>query len=171
MISKDELDFTLAVLPRFAGRIGEALISLGLVTGVDVFKAIREQGRDRVVATFPWRRGRYFFYRGQTAPHVEFPLDLDIPSLLLAGTESEGDGRVQTKESVTDGPLHLTFGKECTVHGLPWPPVLALAFKTAETVRTKRAFFDALMTRGPADEALAKRALAVVEAAFRVTRA
>ena len=44
----DELELALAVLPRYDGRLGDTLISLGLVDAVDIFQAIRDQGRDRV---------------------------------------------------------------------------------------------------------------------------
>jgi serine/threonine-protein kinase len=87
-LSREELDFALAVLPRYGGRIGDTLISLGLVGPVELFRAIREQGRDRVAELFLWKEGTLSFYRGQTAPHVEFPLDLDLPTLMIAGVEA-----------------------------------------------------------------------------------
>jgi serine/threonine-protein kinase len=88
-LAREELDLALAVLPRYGGRMGDTLISLGLVGPVDIFRAIREQGRDRVADLFLWRSGTVNFYRGQTAPHVEFPLDLDLPTLMLAGLETQ----------------------------------------------------------------------------------
>ena len=87
-----ELDFALAVLPRYGGRMGDTLISLGLVPSLDIFRAIRDQGRDRLVDLFQWRTGKLTFYRDQTAPHVEFPLDLELPSLILAGLEAREPG-------------------------------------------------------------------------------
>ncbi|HEY2512893.1 MAG TPA: DUF4388 domain-containing protein, partial [Polyangiaceae bacterium] len=87
-LAREELDLALAVLPRYSGRMGDTLISLGLVGPVDIFRAIREQGRDRVADLFLWRMGKLSFYRGQLAPHVEFPLDLDLPGLMLAGLEA-----------------------------------------------------------------------------------
>src|SRR4029077_9835009 len=68
MISRDELDFALAVLPRYGGRMGDTLISLGLVASLEIFRAIRDQGRDRVVHLFQWRTGRLAFFADQTAP-------------------------------------------------------------------------------------------------------
>ena len=91
-LAREELDLALAVLPRYGGRIGDTLISMGLVGSVDIFRAIREQGRDRVADLFLWRGGNVTFYRGQDAPHVEFPLDLDLPVLMLAGLEAAKPG-------------------------------------------------------------------------------
>ncbi len=87
-LAREELDMALAVLPRYGGRMGDTLISLGLVDAVDVFRAIREQGRDRVSDLFLWKRGKVTFYRGGQEKHVEFPLDLDLPNLMLAGLEA-----------------------------------------------------------------------------------
>jgi hypothetical protein len=84
-ISRTELEFALAVLPRYGGRMGDTLVALGLVPSLEIFRAIRDQGSDRVVDLFQWRTGTVAFYRGQTAPHVEFPLDLALPPLLVAG--------------------------------------------------------------------------------------
>ncbi len=91
-LKREELDMALAVLPRNQGRMGDTLISLGLVSPVDVFQAIRDQGRDRVADLFMWKAGTASFYRNQTAQHVEFPLDLDLPSLILAGMEAAVPG-------------------------------------------------------------------------------
>src|SRR5690606_2167253 len=84
-LGREELDLALAVLPRYGGRMGDTLISMGLCSAVDIFRAIREQGRDRVADLFLWRGGTLTFYRGHTAQHVEFPLDLELPALMLAG--------------------------------------------------------------------------------------
>ncbi len=91
-LEREELDLALAVLPRYGGRMGDTLISMGLVGPVDIFRAIREQGRDRVADLFLWRSGTVSFYRGQTAPPVEFPLELDLPTLMLAGLEAAKPG-------------------------------------------------------------------------------
>jgi serine/threonine-protein kinase len=87
-ISRTELDFALAVLPRYGGRMGDTLISLGLVPSLEIFRAIRDQGSERLVDLFEWHTGTLTFYRGQTAPQVEFPLDLALPPLLLAGLKA-----------------------------------------------------------------------------------
>ena len=91
-LAREELDLALAVLPRYSGRMGDTLISLGLVGPVDIFRAIRDQGRDRVADLFTWKSGKVSFYRGQLAPHVEFPLDLDLPGLMIAGLEAAHPG-------------------------------------------------------------------------------
>jgi eukaryotic-like serine/threonine-protein kinase len=91
-LAREELDMALAVLPRYQGRMGDTLIALGLVSPVAVFRAIREQGRDRVSSLFRWQDGTLTFYRDQTHAHVDFRLDLAIPQLMIAGLEAVSPG-------------------------------------------------------------------------------
>jgi hypothetical protein len=69
---------------------------LGLVDAVDVFRAIRDQGRDRVAALSTWEEGLVTFYRGTAPTRVEFPLDLDLASPMMAGTILRTKGEPRT---------------------------------------------------------------------------
>ncbi len=141
-LEREELDLALAVLPRYGGRMGDTLISMGLVGPVDIFRAIREQGRDRVADLFSWTAGAVTFYRGHTAPHVEFPLDLDLASLMLAGLEAAKPGdapmedhRHQLDRIVTARPAQ---DDQVMLGGVIWPPVVArvqLLVRTPTTLR------------------------------------
>jgi serine/threonine-protein kinase len=127
-LGREELDLALAVLPRYSGRMGDTLISMGLVGPVDIFRAIRDQGRDRVADLFLWNDGQLTFYRGHTAPHVEFPLDLELPALMLAGLETAKPGETIVNEyrSRIDHMLAPTppsddlFAFEAVI----WPPAV-----------------------------------------------
>jgi serine/threonine-protein kinase len=128
-LEREELDLALAVLPRYGGRMGDTLISMGLVGPVDIFRAIREQGRDRVADLFTWRGGTVTFYRGQTAPHVEFPLDLDLPTLMLAGLEAARPGELPLEQyrprlDKVLGPKEST-DELFTLDWVTWPPLVA----------------------------------------------
>lgn len=130
-LEREELDLALAVLPRYGGRMGDTLISMGLVGPVDIFRAIREQGRDRVADLFLWKTGAVTFYRGQTAPHVEFPLDLDLPTLMLAGLEAAKPGDAPMEEH--RGNLDRIVGATSTndsedllaLENIVWPALVA----------------------------------------------
>jgi eukaryotic-like serine/threonine-protein kinase len=125
-LEREELDLALAVLPRYGGRIGDTLISMGLVGPVDIFRAIREQGRDRVADLFLWRSGAVTFYRGQTAPPVEFPLDLDLPALMLAGLEAAKPGESPMESARNDLDRTLVVQQPSddlfTLDNVMWPP-------------------------------------------------
>ena len=131
-LEREELDLALAVLPRYGGRMGDTLISMGLVGPVDIFRAIREQGRDRVADLFLWKSGVVTFYRGQTAPHVEFPLDLDLPTLMLAGLEAAKPGdapmdehRANLDRTIFAMPPRPGLDDLMALDTIAWPPLIA----------------------------------------------
>lgn len=109
-LPREQLDAALGSLQRFGGRLGDTLIGLGLVDAVDVFRAIRDQGRDRVAALSTWEEGLVTFYRGTAPTRVEFPLDLDLASPMMAGTilRSKGEPRslLPPARAVVPGPRY-----------------------------------------------------------------
>lgn len=84
-LSRGDLDAALEQLSTEGGSLGDTLVAMGIVDGVDVFRAIRDQGRDRVAALCTWTKGVATFYRDTTPNHVAFPLDLDLASPMMAG--------------------------------------------------------------------------------------
>jgi serine/threonine-protein kinase len=123
-LRRDELDMALAVLPRYGGRIGDTLIGLGLVDSVDIFRAIREQGRDRVTELFTWRVGSASFRPDANEPAVEFPLDLDIPTLMLAGMEASHPGDTPMAYIEPQLDAVLVPHPRHDLAGFTWPPVV-----------------------------------------------
>jgi eukaryotic-like serine/threonine-protein kinase len=132
IISREELDFALAVLPRYNGRMGDTLIALGLVGSLEIFRAIRDQGRDRLVDLFQWQAGKLSYYSGQTAPHVDFPLDLDIPALLIAGIEaaSPGDTPIAAWRPRLEALLSPVAIKRPKMRAASWSPVIRVVLET-----------------------------------------
>jgi serine/threonine-protein kinase len=87
LLDQGELDFALAVLPRFGGRLGEALSGLGLLEPVALFHALGEQGRAKVAELFTWSDGELSFFSGAVPARVEFPLAIPIGPIVEAGIE------------------------------------------------------------------------------------
>ncbi len=115
--------------------MGDTLIALGLVNGVEMFRAIREQGRDRMVDLFAWNRGKLLLYFGHSQPVVEFPLELELAPLMLAGLEAA---------QPNDAPMHAfraqldaTIGPASTSTSRPrlramlWPPLVTKVLEAA----------------------------------------
>jgi serine/threonine-protein kinase len=125
-LAREELDMALAVLPRNNGRMGDTLISLGLCDAMTLFRAIREQGRDRVADLFMWKQGRIAFYRGETAPHVEFPLDLEAIGLLSAGMEaaSPGDAALEKYRAHLQRKLVTGLRDRVGLTHIRWPQIM-----------------------------------------------
>jgi serine/threonine-protein kinase len=83
-----ELDMALAVAPRFGGRVGDALVGLGILRPVDVFRGVVEQMRARVVDVLRWREGTITFVRGVRSHEEAPPVPLG-PFELLARSVRE----------------------------------------------------------------------------------
>lgn len=79
ILTAEELDMALAVMPRFQGRLGNTLIALGLIDAVVLFRAIEEQGRERFLRIFAWTHGQALFFRGHAALRMRFPSSSTLP--------------------------------------------------------------------------------------------
>jgi hypothetical protein len=164
IISREELDFALAVLPRYGGRMGDTLISLGLVGSLDIFRAIREQGRDRLVDIFQWRTGTLTYFEGQAAPHVEFPLDLDVPPLLIAGVEASqpGDAPFEKWRSRLDDMIGPVATLRPRLRQAAWPPLAKRLLAAAEEPVSLREILAQTARGGEATASDALRTLEVL---------
>jgi serine/threonine protein kinase len=95
-ITRAQLESALAELGIYSGRLGDTLVAMKLVEVMDLFRAIRDQGRDRVGALCAWRSGKAAFYRGTAPGPVQFPLDLDLTSPMMSGAVLSSDGRPES---------------------------------------------------------------------------
>jgi serine/threonine-protein kinase len=77
-----EVDMALALLPRYGGRLGDALVGLGVLRPVHLFRAISEQVRERMLEAFRWRAGHWAFVDGLRSHEETFPLGYDPFELL-----------------------------------------------------------------------------------------
>ena len=124
LITRAALDLALAALPRYGGRLGDTLINLDMVDAVQIYRAIRSQGRERIRDVFRWNTGRVTFYRN-VAPHrLEFPLDLDLGPLMFAGAEvslSDDRALAEHEESQSDLLVGVAEIPE-NLRLAAWPP-------------------------------------------------
>ncbi|MEZ4253750.1 MAG: hypothetical protein R3B99_36550, partial [Polyangiales bacterium] len=77
-----EVDMALALLPRYGGRLGDALVGLGVLRPMELFKAITSQVRDRFLEAFRWRRGRWAFVPDVRSHEETFPVGESAFALL-----------------------------------------------------------------------------------------
>lgn len=88
MIDRAELEMALAVLPKFDGHMGDTLIALGMISAMDLFRAIGDQIRMRFSELLVWRQGTYEFYRGvtcrQNAPEIPINPYIHLVDTLLS---------------------------------------------------------------------------------------
>lgn len=78
-----EVEMALALLPRYGGRIGDALCGLGVLRPIELFRAIHQQTQDRFIEVFSWRKGELAFVRGARSHEETFPLGVDPFELVL----------------------------------------------------------------------------------------
>lgn len=172
LIERHELDLALAVLPRYNGRLGDTLIALNLVDAVQIFRAIRDQGRDRITEMFTWRDGAVSFYRNVAPNRVEFPLDLDLAPLMTAGLAA-GISDEQIVHEHRNRMDDLLVGVEeipDTLRLAAWPPEVLKIVGAAGDGRTQRDLLGALTAARLIDTASALRAIDVACAAGLLER-
>jgi hypothetical protein len=104
-----EIEMALALLPKYGGRLGDALVGLGILRPVELFRAISDQVRGRLMESFRWRRGEWAFVRGARSHEETFPTGQD-PYELLRDAASEA--HLEEIESVLE-PLQERVVERC----------------------------------------------------------
>jgi serine/threonine-protein kinase len=161
LIDRAELDLALAVLPRYGGRLGDTLIGLNLVDAVQIFRAIRDQGRDRITEMFKWKDGLITFYRDVSPNRMEFPLDLDLAPLMLSGLETAfpDDAAVERHRDRMDDLLVGVEEVPDSMKLAAWPPEVLKIVGAAGEGRTQRDILAALTAARLIDVPRALRAI------------
>lgn len=77
-----EVEMALAMLPRFGGRLGDALVGLGVLRPIELFRAIHDQTQQRLMEVLRWKQGEIAFARGVRSQEETFPLGVDMYELL-----------------------------------------------------------------------------------------
>jgi eukaryotic-like serine/threonine-protein kinase len=104
LLTRAELDLALGQLESHDGRLGDAVVALGLAEASVVSRAIRSLGRDRVATLCAWRDGHAQLYRGSVPSNVEKPLDLDLSIVMMLATlQALARGEVLRVESIGPG--------------------------------------------------------------------
>jgi hypothetical protein len=144
--------------------MGDTLIALGLVGSLEIFRAIRDQGRDRLIDLFQWQAGRLTFYSGHTAPHVEFPLELDLPPLLIAGLEAAEPGETPLaawRDRFDDWLVPAEAGS-LRLRDATWPPLVRRLLDIVSTPKTLREVLSWIAQDGTSTASDALRVLEVL---------
>lgn len=80
-----EVDMALAMLPRFGGRLGDALVGLGVLRPIELFRAIHDQMQERFLDVLSWKSGDVAFVSGARSHEETFPLGVDSFELITRG--------------------------------------------------------------------------------------
>jgi serine/threonine protein kinase len=77
LVTAGELSMGLAMLPHFDGRLGDALVGLGLLTPMEVLRHLTMLEREKVLELFRWREGKVSYHRGEQKGEDAAPIGLD----------------------------------------------------------------------------------------------
>ena len=91
VISSGELSMALAMMPRYQNRLGDTLVSLDLLTPLEVLRYLTRQVRKKLVDVCTWSRGSFAWYAGRENTREAFPLDLNAFEVLGAGAMAMPD--------------------------------------------------------------------------------
>ncbi|MBX3269511.1 MAG: serine/threonine protein kinase [Sandaracinaceae bacterium] len=73
-ILRMELDMALAMLPRYDGRLGDALVGLGILRPMELYRAVSQQVRARYLEAFQWARGQWAYVQGERCEEETLPI-------------------------------------------------------------------------------------------------
>jgi serine/threonine-protein kinase len=155
-----ELEMGLAMLPRFGGRIGDALVGIGVLRPIELFRAIHDQTQERLVDAFSWKRGEIAFARGVRSQEETFPLGVDTYELIGRGIRS-GYGYEELQAMLA--PVHEEVLEPVLV-----PPVRLEMFRLPER---EAAVIDAVVGKTTLAKLLAERTSAGASDPEEVMRA
>jgi serine/threonine protein kinase len=119
-----EVEMALAMLPRFGGRLGDALVGIGVLRPIELFRAIHDQTQERLIETFRWKQGELAFARGIRSQEETFPLGVDTYELLGRGIRHGYDA--------TELEAMLAPVREEVLEATPTPPVRHEMFRLPE---------------------------------------
>lgn len=114
-----EVDMALALCPRYGGRLGDALVGLGVLRPIELFRALMAQTQDRFIDLLGWSEGSLEFIRGvraegETILHGASSLELIAAGVLRNYCQPELEQFVERvlEQQVRPGPDSAAILKE-----------------------------------------------------------
>ncbi len=91
LIQPPQINAALGFMKERGGRLGDALVSMGLLKPHDLYRVVEFQFRQRFLEVFAWKEGWYEFLEGYGPPDDVIPLGEDAIQLLTAGVRTQFD--------------------------------------------------------------------------------
>ncbi len=132
-----EVERALAVLPRYGGRLGDALVGIGALRPVELYRAVFDQVETRFLELFRWTEGQLTFRHGARSHEETVPLAFNVADLVARGVRASYSEEEQRRTLAgLRGPLvpspqggldalRLTYSEEQVLRRLRTPSTLA----------------------------------------------
>ena len=144
-----EVERALEMLPRFGGRLGDALVGTGVLRPVELYRPVFDQVETRILEVFSWTSGELTFEHGVRSHEETVPLAFHVSDLVARGVRAHyTDQECHRYVSAVRGPVRTASplpGAAGPLEGL------RLTFAEEDAVRraTQGATVDALLGRDP----------------------
>jgi len=86
-----ELDMALALAPRHGGRVGDALVGLGILRPVELFRAIYDQTHERASSLLSWHAGELWHFTGDHSEDEGLPWGISFLEIITQGVLAAHD--------------------------------------------------------------------------------
>jgi len=123
-VTRADVEMALSILPRFGGRLGDALVGLGLLRPVELFRVIHEQTLDRYLELFRWRVGEIAFEPDVASGEETLPLGVDPLDLVARGVRESytTDEMAQWLDALDDELVSPAKAPPLRLDALRWTP-------------------------------------------------
>jgi serine/threonine-protein kinase len=123
-VLRSDVEMALSILPRFGGRLGDALVGLGVLRPVELFRAIHEQTIQRYLELFRWQDGQIAFEAGAVSGEETLPLGVDPIELVARGVRQtySTDEIGRFLASMRDVPVAPAPHPLLRIDALRWTP-------------------------------------------------
>ncbi|MFH1532336.1 MAG: protein kinase [Pseudomonadota bacterium] len=110
-VTQEQMRQAIGRAQEFGGRIGDTLVSLGIMSPYQLFELLDLQFREKFLQLFEWETGAYEFFEGIPSPVEMSPADATVYHFLLDGFRKH-----TVEKELVD---FLTPFKEAVVHMVP----------------------------------------------------
>jgi serine/threonine-protein kinase len=103
-----ELDMALALAPRHGGRVGDALVGLGILRPLELFQALYEQTVERAAALLSWTEGELWLLPPENHEEDGLPWGISLLEIVTRGILETHDEATLRRflGGIADLPLH-----------------------------------------------------------------
>ena len=91
LVKQEELARAVSSVRDHGGRLGDALVRLGLLKPHDLFRVLELQFRQKFLELFTWQRGWYEFFEGYQPPEEIIWMGNDTIQLITVGVRTQFD--------------------------------------------------------------------------------